>query len=510
MSLRVNNNIQAINAHRNMQSINQNTSRNLERLSSGLRVNNGSDSPASLVVSENMRAQITGVNQAIENTESGVSMIQVAEGALGEVNKLLNNMRQLAVHASNAGVNDDAMLAADQAELENSLSSIDRIAANTQFGRKTLLDGSNGANGVANGQNLKFISASSKTKDSGIGGFKVEIEKVATQANLVGDKALTQSIIDAGETLSITEGGRTIQFTTKKGDSVESTLNRLRLELEKTGMNVELVPQEEVKTVAQQDADALDQQDPGAINQQQASAIDQSDGIIRLRHKEFGSKVTFSASSSTAGILSMEANGASSSTKGLDIKGKINGEEAVGKGQILEGRSGNPTTDGLKVRYIGDQASASVGSVTVAQNSLRFQVGANEGQIATVSLRDMSTDTLGRGLATKTKVKSLEDVDLTSFEGAQDAIAVIDKAITETSTTRGELGAFQRNTLESNISTLRISSENLTAAESVIRDADMAKEMSSFTRNQILTQSAMATLAHSNSSARNVISLLQM
>ena len=142
------------------------------------------------------------------------------------------------------------------------------------------------------------------------------------------------------------------------------------------------------------------------------------------------------------------------------------------------------------------------------QNSLIFQTGSNAGQTVAVSLRDMKANSLGKGVSNKSDFRSLEDVDLTNFQGAQDAIKIIDKAINDTTSTRGELGALQKNSLESNISSLRIAVENMTASESVIRDADMAKEMAAFTRNQILTQSSMSILAQANQNARNVINLL--
>ncbi|MGA0191762.1 MAG: flagellin, partial [bacterium] len=166
MTLRVNTNVAALNAHRNVQKVNADSVKNLERLSSGMRINTAADGPANLVVSEIMRSQISGLKQAVENSENGVSMVQTAEGALSEVNRLLTNMRQLAVHASNVGVNDERMVAADQSEFANSVKSINRIATNTQFGDKQLLDGSRGANGVANGAGLQFVAASPHTKTS--------------------------------------------------------------------------------------------------------------------------------------------------------------------------------------------------------------------------------------------------------------------------------------------------------------------------------------------------------
>jgi flagellin len=477
MSLRVNNNITAITAHRNLQQVSADTSKNLQRLASGLKVNQAADGPATLVVSEQIRAQIAGVDQAIENTESSISMVQVAEASLGEVNKLLTGMRQLAVHASNAGVNDSAMLDADQAEFENALKSIDRIAGNTQFGTKKLLDGSTGASGVANGDNLQFVSASVATKGSPVGGYRVDIQQAATKANLKGSVALTQEMVNAGETLTITEGGRSVQFKTTEGDTVESTFNKLQQRIDEAGMNVE---------------------------------VESEGGVFKLEHREYGSAHSFTASSSTAGILSPQANVFVEANQGSDVRGSINGEEAIGQGQLLTGRKENQNTAELAVRYTGEAATPTfAGTITVTQNSLNYQIGGNQGQTAAVSLRNMSSNALGTGVANESDFGSLRDVDLRNLQGAQDALLIIDQAISQTSTTRADLGAFQKNTLETNLNSLRVSSENLTASESVIRDADMAKEMASFTRNQILTQSATAMLAQANSQQRNVLSLLQ-
>ena len=197
MTLRVNTNVAALNAHRNVQKVNADSVKNLERLSSGMRINTAADGPANLVVSEIMRSQISGLKQAVENSENGVSMVQTAEGALSEVNRLLTNMRQLAVHASNVGVNDERMVAADQSEFANSVKSINRIATNTQFGDKQLLDGSRGANGVANGAGLQFVSASPNTKTSPTKGYEVAITQAATRAQMEGGTALDQDIINS-------------------------------------------------------------------------------------------------------------------------------------------------------------------------------------------------------------------------------------------------------------------------------------------------------------------------
>ena len=513
---RVNHNIPALRAQRHLTNVHAVAEKNLERLSSGLKINRGADGPASLVISENMRAKISGLNQAIENTESGVSLVQTAEGALAEMSNLLKNMRQLAIHASNAGVNDENMLQADQQELENSLQTMNRIAQNTQFGSKNLLDGSKGANGVATGANLQFVSAGVVTKSAPKSGYQVRVARAATQATVTGNE-LTQDVIDAGEILTIAEGGKTVQFTTAPGNSPASVVNHLRAKIDDADLNIniELTKKNE----------------------------------IRMWHKEYGSTPLFTVASSTDQILSQKANSMFAVNNGLDILGEIDGEEAMGTGQFLEGRVDNKNTAGLKVRYTGSQydlqsilahdparaTSAQidttapvstkeattqmapisledapvVGSVTVSQNSLLFQVGANAGQTVSLSLRDMRPTSLGRNMEIQSDYQSLNDLDLTSFQGAQDAIHVIDQAIYETSSTRAMIGAFQTNSLESTLSNLRVASENLTASESLIRDADFAKEMANFTRNQIVMQSAISMLAQANQQPRSIISLLQ-
>ena len=136
MSLKLANNVGALNAQNNLNRSSNAMNKSLERLSSGLKVNRGADGPAALVISEKQRAQIAGLQQAIDNTDKGVSVVQTAEGALTEINSLLVKIRGLALDSANSGVNDDDALAANQAEINNALDTIDRIANNTQFGTK--------------------------------------------------------------------------------------------------------------------------------------------------------------------------------------------------------------------------------------------------------------------------------------------------------------------------------------------------------------------------------------
>ena len=482
---RIKHNISAMNTQRQLGLAAMNSAKTLEKLSSGEKINRAADGPASLVISEQMRAQIAGLEQAIDNSESGISMVQTAEGALNEVNKLLVDVRQLAIHASNTGVNDDKMLEADQAEIDNALATIERISQHTQFGTKKLLNGSRGANGVANGDGLQFVSAGSTTNSSPVEGYAVEITRSATKSEISGSVALTQDVIDSGETLTVSEGGKTVSFTTMKGENVESNLNELRSKLEAADLKID-------------------------VNRN-------DDGTVTMTHQKYGSGYNFSVASKTAGILSKVSNVTQSAELGSDVKGQINGEDTTGNGQILTGKDNAPNISGLSVRYNGPEITESggaeakgqnVGSVSVFQNSLQFQIGANEGQTIAVSLRNMSPTSLGQGLDNESGIGALSDVDVTSFRSAQDSLSIVDKAIEETTMERGKLGAFQKNTLQSNLNNLRGANENLTSAESVIRDTDMAEEMASFTKNQIMMQSATAMLAQANSKDQMVLSLL--
>jgi flagellin len=151
MSLRINNNIASLNGHRNMVKNDAAVSKSLEKLSSGLKINRAADNAAGLVISEQMRAQLNGIKQAMNNTEQAITMVQTAEGALDEMNNLLSKTKSLALHAMNTGVSDAAQLSADNAEFQNILSSIDRIVGQTRFAGQLLLDGHfvSGASGAA-------------------------------------------------------------------------------------------------------------------------------------------------------------------------------------------------------------------------------------------------------------------------------------------------------------------------------------------------------------------------
>jgi flagellin len=208
--------------------------------------------------------------------------------------------------------------------------------------------------------------------------------------------------------------------------------------------------------------------------------------------------------------LSAQADVSDTVKNGLDVAGYIGGELGIGKGQVLTGSMPSKVS-GLKIRYTGEQVpplGKSAGSVTLSQNSMVFHIGANVDQSTSFGLRSVNSKKLGNGVTNDSEYRSLNDVDLTDAAKAQDAILIIDKAIDEITTFRGKMGAFQKNDLESNLNYLRNAHENVTNAESVIRDADMAEEMTAFARNQILVQSSTAMLAQANQTPNAVLKLI--
>jgi flagellin len=230
-----------------------------------------------------------------------------------------------------------------------------------------------------------------------------------------------------------------------------------------------------------------------------------------LRHKDYGTEPVFSVTSTTAGLVAAESDVPQEINNGRDIAGKIQGEVAFGKGQVLKGGAFTQA-DGLEILYTGAKASEKgefVGSVTVTQNSMYFQVGANCGQTVTHGIREITSKGLARAVENLSGFKSLADIDVRTAQGAQDAICLIDKAIQEVSGTRGRMGAFHKNNLQSNLNYLRSAHENVTKAESVIRDTDVAEEMTLYTRNQIMMEANVAMLAQANQAPSVLMRLLQ-
>lgn len=493
MTVRINSNIAALRSANNLSEIDRRIAESLERLSSGFRINRGADSPSGLVISEQMRGQISGISQAIANTELATAMLQTAEGAITEANTILLRIRQIALHAANEGANDPQAVEADNLEIQAGVEAIARIAASTTFGRRNLLDGSSGIVGEALGSGLMYVGATQRTRTSPLAGYTVEVTRLPTRAELQGRVRITPE--DLPElSISLIEGGRTVQVRATPDASVESFVGRLRSAAAQAGLRLDVLLEE---------------------------------GRLIVRHRDYGSAPTFQAISSIDGILSRDAGVAERPTPGEDIAGTIGGEAAQGTGQVLRGQIGNENTEGLAVRYTGPlvptgertpegmpvqeyrPVTGVVGTINVANNSLEFQIGPSPGQRIGIALPALNPRFIARRVDTETGMTSLADIRVTSPAAARDTLELVDTAIDELTEMRGRLGAIQKNGLESNLNTLRVTAENLLAAESAIRDTDIAKELAEYTRNRILFEANVALLAHANQQKASVIQLIR-
>ena len=403
----VQNNISAMNSHRNLMINNSGTAKNLEKLSSGFRINRAGDDAAGLAISEKMRGQIRGLAMAEQNTANGISLIQTAEGGLNESQAILQRMRELAVQSSNGTYQDSDR---EQIALEfNALKSeIDRISSSTHYNQIDLLNGAAGAKAMDNAELDKLVS-----------GMTTANEFDNVDASLAGQKG-TLVFNEENQSMSLVVGDKTYV---------------------------------------------------GAHNGTAWEFFDVSD------YK--GSDFT-SAALNAAGLTAVAEFDAGAT---IDNSGVISGF-VLGDGAL--------STLGGDIR-VGNQDS-----------QVTFQIGANGGLDQRVGLNvgNMSTGNLGNADGT------VATANIFTRENANNAIEVLDAAINQVSGQRASLGAMQ-NRLEHTMNNLGVTKENLTAAESTIRDVDMAKEMMEFTKNNILVQASQSMLAQANQLPQGVLSLLR-
>lgn len=470
MSLSIINNVASLTAQNNLNRTSSALATSLEQLSSGLKINRGADGPAALVISEQQRAQISGLQTAIANTHKAVSVVQTAEGGLNEVNSLLLKIRGLAVDSANAGVNDANSLAANQAEISNALSTINSISTTTQFGSKKLLDGSNAA--TATTSNVLASATASGTLISGA--YNVTVSAAATAATVTGATAV--AVQAGGETLTINGVQIALAGATAEAGQI-------------TAIN-------------------------GVSANTGVKAVDNGAGKIILFSTSFGTghKITVSTTAAAGTGTGFDAASVGANVDGTNIVGAINGVAGSGVGSTLSAVSG--TASGLSVTFAAvsvanpytSDSTATVVNVD-ASKALVFQIGANAGQTASLAIDRSHADSLGKGVSST--FASLNVIDVTNSANAAEVLKVVDKAINDVSSLRGRIGAFQTNTLESTANTLQTTLQNTTAAESSVRDTDFAKATADFSKNQVLIQAGTTVLANANQTNQLILALLK-
>lgn len=567
--MRINHNIASLNTYRQLTGNQAATNKNIEKLSSGLRINRAGDDAAGLAISEKMRSQVRGLDMASKNAQDGISLIQTAEGALNETHSILQRMRELANQSAN-GTNTDADRSALQDEMNQLTSEINRIGNTTEFNTQKLLNG-----GISSGDGAKVTNATGATTT-----LTDSIKTATSWTFTAGDKIVVddQTFVLAGSDVdgktyataadaidalkNLTSGGVKLSDVADLKDDGTGKLV-ITSKSKGTSSNVDVIAA--ANTIATS-AIASDKK-TGSPTTVERAGLEGSAAIGAGGDTSIAAGVTFKVTVGTESAVEVKLNegttakvydtqntdenianaarqdlikdiNAALQKAGLDGKvsaslskdNKIQFISESGKDISLTDGTGTPlnSATGLQFTAAPDLTTPKNVQQVVGPGaqgsgfSTKFQIGANKGQSMSLGISDMRSAALGiTGNAgqqgfTKTNsvtngtndVKAEAALSISTKEDASNSIAVLDKAINAVSSERAKLGAVQ-NRLEHTINNLGTASENLTAAESRIRDVDMAKEMMEQTKNNILAQAAQAMLAQANQQPQGVLQLLR-
>lgn len=557
----INHNMNALNAHRNMGVNNTNAGKSMEKLSSGLRINRAGDDAAGLAISEKMRGQIRGLTQASRNASDGISLVQTAEGALNETTNILQRMREISVQSANS-TNTETDRAALQEELNQLTTEINRIGNTTEFNTQKLLNGGAGLSSSANVTDAASASVTTTNfvaKDlSGKANMQASIKVDGTTFNISdalkynftsADDVITKlKEVKAGEkklsdVLDITKDGQKLVFTAKstgKSSSVQistdeddfakmlgyTDANDLKNRANAEGNNAT------VQKHGLEGANALG--NGTAINVNKGDSFKIQVGSDSAVSVKFDSTKKYDVANADANVaqaareeyvkdvnvalqkagLSDKVEASLSNDNKLQLISK-NGKDISVTGEVKGSGINNNTKVGNVNQVVGAGAQG-------AGFEVNLQIGANSGQAMNLSIGDMRAAALGitgntgqAGFSSTNNVTNGTDtisteasLDITNASSASKAITAIDSAMEKVSSERAKLGAVQ-NRLEYTISNLDNTAENLTSAESTLRDVDMAKEMMEYSKNNILSQAAQSMISQANQQPQNVLQLLR-
>ncbi|MBS5150587.1 MAG: flagellin [Butyricicoccus pullicaecorum] len=545
--MRIQHNISSLNAYRNYTNNTNAVAKNLEKLSSGYRINRAGDDAAGLAISEKMRAQITGLETAQKNAADGVSLVQTAEGALTEVHSMLNRMVELADQSAN-GTYDNAVDRANlQKEIKDLKDEINRIADATNFNGINLLNGNLSGQAADVGAILDTYSAATTAVK---GKFEIDLGALDFKGAVGGTDKLKLTIGDKTvETDALTANKNATQiadeFKTKLlGGGNDVTINGVKYTVDSNAGKLTFEMAEDPTGTTTDEA-----LQTGFVVKVEHNGGVTSKGSLTGYVNPATTTITHATRPTTGGVAEAEIeftkdmikNGATLKIGDQTFVFKTEADSNVTGGTVID-VSGMDQDDPNFVDNVAAMVTKAAGTntlftvgydkaggtLTIQQHKtltddqkklladeklfaeqLQYQDGNTKGltlQIGDtsdafnkldVSIKDCHTDSLG-----------IDDIDISTQEGAAAAVDKIKDAINYVSDVRGTLGATQ-NRLEHTINNLSVTTENMTAAESRIRDVDVAKEMMAYTKNNILVQSAQAMLAQANQTPQGVLQLLQ-
>ena len=484
--MRINHNIPALRALHQLNKTNTVLDKTMQKLSSGLRINCAADDAAGLAISQKMDTQVRGLHQANRNAMDGISLIQTAEGALNEVHAMLQRIRELAVQVSN-GTYDSTDRRAVNDEVVQLQNEIQRISDHIEFNERKLLNGEIDRRAFPDNEGVVKIISLSDTVSPG--SYSIEVTADATKATITGEEGtITGGSIAESQVGTINLNGEEVRI--EKGDTADVVFNKLRDLAETIGANL----------IAYNDDGSGSANIDGGAQQYNFGNMH-----LVFEMKEYGSEYKLDLNASNSSLLS--ALGLSTTIEtGSDAQAKITSSADGFSSTATVSTKGNVITvtdiNGFEMKFEAQQ-----GAAALADNSadvkvldagpLDLQIGANEGQFMEIRIQNLSPQALG-----------IDKINLSTSDGAQKAITVVDNAINMISSVRSKLGAYQ-NRLEHTVANLSVAAENMTASLSRIQDADMAAEMSEYTQKNVISQAGIAMLAQANQRPQQILQLLQ-
>ena len=478
---RINTNVQSLIARRVLDTQSTALNRSLGRLSTGLRINSGRDDPAGLIASESLRSTKVAITAAVENARRASSVVSVAEGSLQEINSLLLELEGLVDRSANEGGLSGDEVAANQLQIDAILQSIDRVADSASFGDNKLLDGS--FDFTTSGLTTAYLTDvrinAAKVPDGGYRDVVVEVQASSLQAQLVHTGATLAS--NTSFQIRGNYGSELLSFA--QGTAMSAIAFAVNSTTELTGVS--------------------------------ASATTAGTSYLTFQSVGYGDDA-FVSVSLLDGTFALTADSPTGPTAtqdyGRDGTVTINGTQAT-----VDGLDATVNAGSLAVKMTMDSAFAQSATSTSFQVTGGGAVFAISPQIGlagreTIGIGSVTTAALGKQTISSTNhfLSSLGSGQTNDLNSKNFAIAqrVVNEAIKEISSLRGRIGAFQKNTLDTTVNSLLVTHENITAAESTIRDADFALETSNLTRAQILVNSSLMTLQAANQQPASVLQLL--
>jgi len=446
-----------------------------------LKINRGADDPAGLIVSERLRSEIAVVRQAIDNSSRAINVIATTEGALNEVQALLTDIQALVVEAANSGAFSDEEIAANQLQVDNAIDSITRIANTTTFAGRKLINGElyYVTSGVVSTELADVNVLGAKFGSQPFVSVQVEVSLSAQKAQL---SFAQPGLGSTGVTLDIRGNEGVVTLTFPASATTIEMVNAINAQVDATGVT--------------------------AV----ASGAGGASGM-RIMSSEYGSDAFVAVREMDTDVFTVtDRDGqANNRTDGRDAVATINGISATADGLKLSYSSTLLKVEMTLAESFGNGTNGlGSSSFAITEGGALFQLGpqVNTNQQENIGVKSMQANKLGNSIVGFLSELQSGQVNSLRTGNFQQASKIVQEVITQVAVLRGRLGAFERNTLQPNIRQLQITTENLTASESTIRDTDFAEETSELTRAQILVQAGTSILAIANAQSQNVLTLL--